>query len=124
MKRFIITIITLGMNVSCIYDYPYDKFYRTIWKSSESQFDNFYLEFLCGERISAQANGAIGSYGLYESDRMNVWFEGLTLTYSTQTVTIVSAQRKGDTLHLTWHNDIDPDTRITEMYRLRQKPEQ
>ena len=124
MKRFIIAIITLGMSVSCIYDYPYDKFYRTIWTSSDSQFENFYLEFLCGERISAQAKGAAGSYGLYESDGMNVWFEGLTLTYSTRTITIVSAQRKGDILYLSWHNDIDPDTHITEMCRLRQKPEQ
>lgn len=124
MKRFIIAFMTLGICVSCIYDSPDDRFYRTLWENSGSPFENFRLEFLCGNQISAQADEAVGSYGHYESEGTSAWFEGLTLTYSTITVTILSAQRNGDTIYLTWHDDVDPDIRITEMHRLRQKPQQ
>ena len=76
MKRFncsctaILSLMAAAfLCTSCIYDRPAgDNFYRTLWISSESPFEDLTIEFLCGGSISAQAHNAAGSFGTYSPD--------------------------------------------------------
>ena len=87
---------------SCIYEAPDDRFYRTLWESSDSHipFGPVTLEFLCGEKVSVSATGAIGSFGSYAPSGATATFTGLTLTSDTLTARLIQAHRQGDKLTL------------------------
>lgn len=87
---------------SCIYEAPDDRFYRTLWESSDSHtpFGPVTLEFLCGEKVSVSAPGTIGSFGSYAPTGATATFTGLTLTRDTLTARLIHAHRQGDKLTL------------------------
>ena len=87
---------------SCIYEAPDDRFYRTLWESSDSHtpFGPVTLEFLCGEKVSVSAPGTIGSFGSYAPSGATATFTNLTLTRGTFTARLIHAHHQGDKLTL------------------------
>lgn len=102
---------------SCIFDAPGDRFYRTLWRSSEfplgpSSVDKLTLEFLCGQSISIEAEDTtsgtpvkIVRYGTYENDGETAVLEGLTISLQGREITFMEARRNGDTLDLLWRTE-------------------
>ena len=129
---------------SCIYDTPVgDRFFRTLWTSSEAPFENLTIEFLCGGNISAKADNAAGSYGSYQPSGETAWFTGLHLILdnspasdaiaddSSQTeeqdrtettreglIIIEEAHRTNDILLISWHYSGSTVTHSTRLHRL------
>lgn len=129
---------------SCIYDTPDgDRFFRTLWTSSEAPFENLTIEFLCGGNISAKADNAAGSYGSYQPSGETAWFTGLHLILdnspasdaiaddSSQTeeqdrtettreglIIIEEAHRTNDILLISWHYSGSSVTHSTRLHRL------
>ena len=104
MKRLLLILGMICTLSSCIYDSPNDRFYRTLWISEESPFNNaeavatygledggdnlsnggrLTLEFLCDGNITATATGAVGSYGTYDTYGTSAYFANLELSYYT-----------------------------------------
>ena len=97
-------IAAVFFTTSCIYEAPGDRFYRTLWTTSEEPFEGILIEFLCEEMISAQHPGrGIGSYGYYEHDGRIAYFTDLTATYNNFSVQFTEAYKSGDTLTVVWH---------------------
>lgn len=102
---------------SCIFDAPGDRFYRTLWRSSEfplgpSSVDKLTLEFLCGQSISIEAEDTTSGtpvktvrYGTYENDGETAVLEGLTISLQGREITFMEARRNGDTLDLLWRTE-------------------
>lgn len=102
---------------SCIFDAPGDRFYRTLWRSSEfplgpSSVDKLTLEFLCGQSISIVAEDTTSGtpvktvrYGTYENDGETAVLEGLTISLQGREITFMEARRNGDTLDLLWRTE-------------------
>lgn len=124
-----VTAVVLGAMAvfcfsSCIFDGAGDKFYRTLWESSEVPLGPFEvelltLEFLCGESISIKMDRAGRTiYGTYETDGETAVFSNLSLEIENFTVTFIDASRSGETLFLRWRieNSVYPFT--TAMHRL------
>ena len=115
MKRFhlsglIFLSLTLGLS-SCIYEAPGDKFYRTLWHSSQISpdplsTDALTLEFLCGERVTIKDGcGIIIAHGTYSPDGNVAALGEVTAVIDETTVSFVEAHRNGDTLFLLWRPD-------------------
>lgn len=108
---------------SCIFDAPGDKFYRTLWESTENPLGPFEtneltLEFLCGNAISIKGDNHIGaSYGTYACNDKTAVFQDLTMELDGHLVTFIDAQLSGETLFLRWRieNSVYPFT--TAMHR-------
>ena len=102
MKRLLPILGMICTLSSCIYDSPNDRFYRTLWISEESPFNNaeavatygledggdnlsnggrLTLEFLCDGNITVTATGAVGSYGTYDTYGTSAYFASLELSY-------------------------------------------
>lgn len=102
---------------SCIFDAPGDRFYRTLWRSSEfplgpSSVDKLTLEFLCGQSVSIEAEDTTSGtpiktvrYGTYENDGETAVLEGLTISLQGREITFMEARRNGDTLDLLWRTE-------------------
>ena len=131
MKRLLPILGMICTLSSCIYDSPNDRFYRTLWISEESPFNNaeavatygledggdnhsnggrLTLEFLCDGNITATATGAVGSYGTYDTYGTSAYFASLELSYyisdsDTDRIVIIleEAHRTDDLLLLSWH---------------------
>lgn len=115
---------------SCIFDAPGDRFYRTLWRSSEVPLgpfsvDKLTLEFLCGQSISIEAEDTTSGipvktvrYGTYENDGETAVLEGLTISLQGSEITFMEAHRNDDTLFLIWRvkDSVYPFT--TAMHRL------
>ena len=131
MKRLLPILGMICTLSSCIYDSPNDRFYRTLWISEESPFNNaeavatygledggdnlsnrgrLTLEFLCDGNVTATATGAVGSYGTYDTYGTSAYFASLELSYyigdsDTDRIVIIleEAHRTNDLLLLSWH---------------------
>ena len=131
MKRLLPILGMICTLSSCIYDSPNDRFYRTLWISEESPFNNseavatygledgsdnlsnggrLTLEFLCDGNITVTATGAVGSYGTYDTYGTSAYFASLELSYyingsDTDRIVIIleEAHRTNDLLLLSWH---------------------
>lgn len=117
------TMAVFGFS-SCIFDGAGDKFYRTLWESSEVplgpfEVEQLTLEFLCGESISIKVDDAdMTLYGTYETDGETAVFHNLSLEIENFTITFIDANWGGETLFLRWRieNSVYPFT--TAMHRL------
>lgn len=116
----ILTIMAIALSTtSCIYESPTDdEFFRTLWTSSEEPFDNLTIEFLCEGNITAQADNAAGSYGLYYHQDMTAWFTGLHLIIEEEMILIEEGHRTDDTLLISWHYADSSVSYSTRMQRL------
>lgn len=132
MKRFILLCIAIlpllaatFICTSCIFDRPAgDEFYRTLWSSSESPFEELTIEFLCGGKISAQANNGAGSFGTYSPDGSTAYFTDLHLILDQGTILIEEAHRTdNDQLMISWHFEGSLNSSATKMQRLSDYPE-
>ena len=112
MKRFhisglIFLSLALGLS-SCIYEAPGDKFYRTLWHSSQISpdplsADALTLEFLCGERVTIKDGcGIIIAHGTYSPDDNIAALEEVTAVINEVTIYFVETHRNSDTLFLLW----------------------
>ena len=145
MKRLLPILGMICTLSSCIYDSPNDRFYRTLWISEESPFNNaeavatygleeggnylsnggrLTLEFLCDGNITVTATGAVGSYGSYDPYGATANFASLELSYyingsDTDRIVIVleEAHRTNDLLLLSWHFADSPVSYTTRMVR-------
>ena len=112
MKRIylpgIAVLISLSVSSSCIYEAPGDKFYRTLWHSSQISPDSLSadaltLEFLCGERVTIKDGcGIIIAHGTYSPDGNIAALEEVTAVINEVTIYFVEAHRNSDTLFLLW----------------------
>ena len=101
---FFSLIAAAVFTTSCIYEAPGDRFYRTLWTTSEQPFNGILIEFLCDDMISAHPRSkGIGSYGYYEHDGLTAYVTDLTATYSNFAVEFTEAHKSGDTLSVVWH---------------------
>ncbi len=115
---------------SCIFDAPGDRFYRTLWRSSEVPLgpfsvDKLTLEFLCGQSISIEAEDTTSGipvktvrYGTYENDGETAVLEGLSITLQGREITFMEAHRNDDTLFLLWRVEDSVYPFTTAMHRL------
>lgn len=115
---------------SCIFDAPGDRFYRTLWRSSEVPLgpfsvDKLTLEFLCGQSISIEAEDTTSGipvktvrYGTYEHDGETAVLEGLTISLQGREITFIEAHRNDDTLFLLWRVEDSVYPFTTAMHRL------
>ncbi len=115
---------------SCIFDAPGDRFYRTLWNSSEASFgtfsvDELRLEFLCGQSISIvvedNSSGVpvkTARYGSYETDGETAALKGLTISLQGSEITFMEAHRNDDTLFLIWRAEDSDQDFTTVMHRL------
>ena len=145
MKRLLLILGMICTLSSCIYDSPNDRFYRTLWISEESPFNNaeavatygleeggnylsnggrLTLEFLCDGNITVTATGAVGSYGSYDPYGATAYFASLELSYyingsDTDRIVIVleEAHRTNDLLLLSWHFADSPVSYTTRFVR-------
>ena len=121
-------LAALVMSTSCIFDAPGDRFYRTLWASSESTIENipigeFTLDFLCGQAVCLKsASVAATSYGTYESHEDTATFSNLVLYIDNQTLIFIDAHRHDDTLTLNWRQENSPETFTTTLHRLSSYP--
>ena len=101
------TMAVFGFS-SCIFEEAGDKFYRTLWESSEVplgpfEVEQLTLEVLCGESISIKVDDAdMTIYGTYETDGETAVFSNLSLEIENFTVTFIDASWSGETLFLRW----------------------
>ena len=145
MKRLLLILGMICTLSSCIYDSPNDRFYRTLWISEESPFNNaeavatygledggdnlsnggrLTLEFLCDGNITVTATGAVGSYGTYDTYGTSAYFASLELSYyiggtGTDRIVIIleEAHRTNDLLLLSWHFADSPVSYTTRFVR-------
>lgn len=115
---------------SCIFDAPGDRFYRTLWRSSEVPLgpfsvDKLTLEFLCGQSISIEAEDTTSGipvktvrYGTYENDGETAVLEGLSIVLQGREITFMEAHRNDDTLFLLWRVEDSVYPFTTAMHRL------
>ncbi len=115
---------------SCIFDAPGDRFYRTLWRSSEVPLgpfsvDKLTLEFLCGQSISIEAEDTTSGipvktvrYGTYENDGETAVLEGLSITLQGREITFMEAHRNDDILFLLWRVEDSVYPFTTAMHRL------
>lgn len=109
---------------SCIFDAPGDKFYRTLWESTDVPLGPFAaneltLEFLCGNSIKISTDARAGaSFGTYASNDQTAVFHDLTLEFNGYLVTFIDAQLSGDTLFLRWRIEDSVYPFTTAMHRL------
>ena len=115
---------------SCIFDAPGDRFYRTLWRSSEVPLgpfsvDKLTLEFLCGQSISIEAEDTTSGipvktvrYGTYENDGETAVLEGLSIALQGREITFTEAHRNDDTLFLLWRVEDSVYPFTTAMHRL------
>lgn len=128
LKNTHLLLAALVMSTSCIYDAPGDRFYRTLWASSESTIENlpigkFTLDFLCGQAVCLKSvPGAATSYGTYESHEDTATFSNLNLYLGDQMLTFIDAHRHNDTLILNWRMGNSPETFTTTLHRLSSYP--
>ena len=121
-------LAALVMSTSCIFDAPGDRFYRTLWTSSESPIENlpigeFTLDFLCGQAVCLKsASVAATSYGTYESHEDTATFSNLVLYIDNQTLIFIDAHRHDDTLTLNWRQENSTETFTTTLHRLSSYP--
>ena len=138
--RLMTALTSILLLTSCIYDAPGDRFYRTLWTSSEATFYTdiapeidtgvgsdigsdvgITLEFLCGGSVKASAPGFAGSYGTYTPTGLTAIFEGLSLsrhTNGTPTVIIIEeAHRTNDFLTINWHYSGSEKSHTTALSR-------
>lgn len=128
MKRFfILGLISLSLTFglsSCIYEVPGDKFYRTLWNSSQAPLgqldvDALTLEFLCGEKLTIKdGSGIIIAHGTYTPNGNVAAFGGVTAVIDENIVNFVEAHRNGDTLFLIWKAEGTLHSFTTAMKRL------
>ena len=105
---------------SCIFDVPVeDRFYHTVWTSSEEPFEDLTIEFLCDNCIFAKASDAIGSTGTYDPQGDTVFFVGLHLEYDDILLVIEEAHRTNDMLMISWHYSGSPVSYSTRLHRLK-----
>ena len=96
---------------SCIFEAPGDRFYRTLWNSSQVplgplDIEELTLEFLCGERVTIKdGSGTIIAHGTYSPDGNVAVLGEVTAVIDETTVSFVEAHRNGDTLFLLWRPD-------------------
>lgn len=126
----------LGLS-SCIFEsYPVDRFYRTLWKCTEVplgpfQADELVLEFMCDGTVRLESDTFEGStYGTYETDGQNAFFQNLVIEIEGHHVTFIDASvswigsgadngsRYCDTLFLKWRSENSVFPYITPMHRL------
>jgi hypothetical protein len=108
---------------SCIFEEPDDRFYRTLWESTDMplgpfEIDELTLEFLCGQSVSLKTDSnTIIAHGTYSCDDQTAIFSGLIVELDGHIITFIDAERHGDTLFLRWRieNSIYPFT--TPMHR-------
>ena len=123
---------------SCIYESPKgDEFFRTLWTSEEAPLGAITLEFLCESNISIKGNGAVGSYGTYQTSGTTAYFSSLKLHLDLKrftgtghealnsintdpmdkvTIIIEEGHRTDDRLSIKWHfsgSDISYSTNMT-----------
>ena len=109
-------IFTITTLTGCIYDAAGDKFYRTLWKSSEVPLGPFdastlTLEFLCNDMVSIKTtdstrkSGARQIYGTYHHNGTTAVLQDLEFTLNDRQITFIEAQRDGDILFLLWRVD-------------------
>lgn len=115
---------------SCIFDAPGDRFYRTLWRSSEVPLgpfsvDKLTLEFLCGQSISIEAEDTTSGipvktvrYGTYENDGETAVLKGLSIALQGSEITFMEAHRNDDTLFLLWRVEDSVYPFTTAMHRL------
>ena len=115
---------------SCIFDAPGDRFYRTLWRSSEVPLgpfsvDKLTLEFLCGQSISIEAEDTTSGipvktvrYGTYENDGETAVLKGLSIALQGSEITFMEAHRNDDTLFLLWRVEDSVYPFTTVMHRL------
>ena len=112
MKRTLLPLLAamgvlLGAS-SCIYEAPGDKFFRTLWNSSQvplgpMDVDALTLEFICGEKVTLKdGDGTIIAHGTYSPDGNVAVLNELVAVVDGVTVSFVEAHRNGDTLFLLW----------------------
>ena len=131
MKRFtnILTAAVLWTAAvfgftSCIFEDAGDRFYRTLWESTDVPLGPFSaneltLEFLCGNSISISTDNRAGaSFGSYDSNGQTAVFHDLTMEIDGLLVTFIDADLSGNTLFLRWRveNSVYPFT--TAMHRV------
>lgn len=109
----------LTICTSCIYDAPGDRFYRTLWTTTDADpLGPVTLEFLCGDQVSVTSPSALGSLGYYECDGTRAWFTDLTLTNGPEAIKLTEAERNGDILHLTWTDKAGNTLNTSTLHRL------
>ena len=120
-----ITAVTTAISLnSCIYEAPGDKFYRTLWNSSQIplgplDIEELTLEFLCGDKVTIKdGSGIIIAHGTYDPDGNVAVFGDLIAVIDETTVSFVEAHRDGDTLFLLWRPDEMMYPFTTAMQRL------
>ena len=112
MKRTLLPLLAamgvlLGAN-SCIFEAPGDKFFRTLWNSSQvplgpMDVDALTLEFICGEKVTLKdGDGTIIAHGTYSPDGNVAVLNELVAVVDGVTISFVEAHRNGDTLFLLW----------------------
>ena len=119
--------------VSCIYDAPGDRFFRTLWKTTDGPLGELTVDFLCDQQVSAQSDQASGNFGTYSSLDYVAELQGLRLiydhltfsegslkdrTYSDVAVFLTDASREGDLLILTWYTELSDERYTTILHRL------
>lgn len=103
-------LFVFGAN-SCIFEAPGDRFYRTLWNSSQVplgplDIEELTLEFLCGERVTLKdGSGTIIAHGTYSPDGNVAVLGEVTAVIDETTVSFVEAHRNGNTLFLLWRPD-------------------
>ncbi len=109
---------------SCIFEpSPADKFYGSIWESTEVPLGPFpvkrlTLEFQCGNSISINTDiRTCNSYGTYDHNGYTAVFHNLNMESEGRLITFIDAQLSGSTLFLRWRieNSVYPFT--TAMHR-------
>ncbi|MBO5815873.1 MAG: hypothetical protein J6R30_07170 [Bacteroidales bacterium] len=105
-----VLLVLSGAN-SCIFEAPGDRFYRTLWNSTQVplgplDIEELTLEFLCGERVTVKdGSGTIIAHGTYSPDGNIAVLCEVTAVIDETTVSFMEAHRNGDTLFLLWRPD-------------------
>ena len=109
---------------SCIFEpSPADKFYGSIWESTEVPLGPFpvkrlTLEFQCGCAIAINTDiRTCNSHGTYDHNGHTAVFHNLNMESEGHLITFIDAQLSGSTLFLRWRieNSVYPFT--TAMHR-------
>ena len=111
-RTAIIPIVAVAFSLSsCIYEAPGDKFYRTLWSTSEVPLgpidvDELTLEFLCGNKVTIKdGNNIIIAYGRYDPDGRTAVFTDIVATIDDIAITFLEAHLDDDVLFLLWRPD-------------------
>ena len=106
---------------SCISYAPGDRFYRTLWESSEAPTDGMTLEFLCGNQIiaKAKAKASVPALGTYDPIGNTAYFSGLDIAFEDRVLIIEEACRNDDRLLISWHYSNGNESFSTQMHRLQ-----